>query len=558
MNSEQNLQKAEQLLASWNKETTHPEANRLDAAIVADDLRPAVMALHDAHWGYLSAITGTDLGTDAGQMEALYHFCNGPAITTLRIRLPRTSDLSLPTIEDIIPPATFFERELHEMLGFRIEGGKSNERLFIPDDWPEDVYPLREDFKIEQAKPVEGRHADELPEEGVVGGNKFVIPIGPQHPALKEPGHFEFTVDGEIVTAASMRLGYAHRGIEKAAESRNWIQNLYLFERICGICSHIHAYAYSQGVEKLAQVEVPARAQAIRELVAGLERIHSHLLWLGVMAHEAGFDTLFMYSWRDRETVMNLLEQITGNRVNYSANVLGGVKADVGLEQAKAIKDGLNYLETRIRHYLEVVTTDTMFLNRTRGIGTISYEEAEEFGLLGPTARASGLLRDVRVEAPYGAYSRFPISGVTEANGDLEARCVVRLKELLVSCFALRTIVDNLPEGPLTTKMPRKVPAGETISRVEAPRGELFYYIKSNGTEHPARVHIRTPSLCNWVSVLEKAVGRQLADVPMLIAGMDPCFSCNDRLVTTVGKTGDRKTWSWKQLREYGIEYYKR
>jgi NADH-quinone oxidoreductase subunit D len=199
-----------------------------------------------------------------------------------------------------------------------------------------------------------------------------------------------------------------------------------------------------------------------------------------------------------------------------------------------------------------------MFLNRTRGIGTISYEEAEEFGLLGPTARASGLLRDVRVEAPYGAYTRFPISGVTETNGDLEARCVVRLKELLVSCFTLRTIVDNLPEGPLTTKMPRKIPAGETISRVEAPRGELIYYIKSNGGEQPARIHVRTPSLCNWVSVLEKAVGRQLADVPMLIAGMDPCFSCNDRLVTTVSKTGDRKTWSWKQLREHGIEYYKR
>lgn len=558
MNIEQNLQKAEELLAAWNKEATHPETNRLDAVIAADDLRPAVKTLHEAHWGYLSAITGLDLGADAGQMEALYHFCNGPAITTLRVRTPRTDDAAVPTIEDIIPPAMFFERELHETVGFKIVGAKTSERLFIPDDWPEGVYPMRQDFNIEQAKPVEGRRANELPEEGVVGENMFVVPIGPQHPALKEPGHFEFTVDGEIVTGASMRLGYAHRGIEKAAESRNWIQNLYLFERVCGICSHTHALAYSLGVEKLAQVEAPPRAQAIREFVAGLERIHSHLLWLGVAAHEAGFDTLFMYSWRDRETVMNLLEQITGNRVNYSVNLLGGVKCDVGPEQAKAVKEGLNYLETRIRHYLEVVTTDTMFLNRTRGIGTISYEEAEEFGLLGPTARASGLLRDVRVEAPYGAYTRFPISGVTETAGDLEARCVVRLKELLVSCFALRTIVDNLPEGPLTTKMPRKVPAGETISRVEAPRGELIYYIKSSGGERPARVHVRTPSLCNWVSVLEKAVGRQLADVPMLIAGMDPCFSCNDRLVTTVGNAGDRKTWSWKQLREYGIEYYKR
>ena len=557
MNTEQNLQKAEELLAPWNKEVTHPEANRLDVSIRAGDLRPVVTALHKAHWGYLSAITGMDLGLEAGQLEALYHFCNGAAIATLRIQLPRTGQACLPTIEDIIPPATFFERELHEMLGFQISGAKAGERLFIPDDWPDNVYPLRTDFNIEQAQPVKGRPAIDVPEAGVVDGNRFVIPIGPQHPALKEPGHFEFTVDGEIVTEARMRLGYAHRGIEKAAESRNWIQNLYLFERICGICSHTHALAYSLGVEKLAQVEAPLRAQAIRELVAGLERIHSHLLWLGVAAHEAGFDTLFMYSWRDRETVMNLLEQITGNRVNYSANVLGGVKCDIGPEQAKAIKEGLNYLEPRINHYLEVVTTDTMFLNRTRGIGTISCEEAERFGLLGPTARASGLLRDVRVEAPYGAYRQFPVSGVTETNGDLEARCVVRLKELLVTCFAIRAVLDNLPSGPLTVRVPRKIPAGETISRVEAPRGELFYYIKSNGTEQPARVHIRTPSLCNWVSVLEKAVGRQLADVPMLIAGMDPCFSCNDRLITTVQNTGDHKTWSWSQLRQHGIEYYR-
>jgi NADH-quinone oxidoreductase subunit D len=315
--------------------------------------------------------------------------------------------------------------------------------------------------------------------------------------------------------------------------------------------------AYALGVEKLAQVEVPMRAQAIRQIIAGLERIHSHLLWLGVAAHEAGFDTLFMYSWRDRETVMNLLEQVTGNRVNYSANVLGGVKCDIGPEQAHVIKEDLDFLETRIRHYLEVVTTDTMFLNRTRGVGTITCKEAERFGLLGPTARASGLLRDIRVEAPYGSYPRFPISTVTGTNGDLEARCEVRLKELLVTCFAIRMLIDNLPEGPLTVKMPRKIPVGDTISRVEAPRGELFYYIKSAGGEYPARIHVRTPSLCNWVSVLEKAVGRQLADVPMLISGMDPCFSCNDRVVT-VRRSGDPKTWTWKQLRDHGIEYYKR
>jgi ech hydrogenase subunit E len=557
MNAEQKLQAAEQLLAPWNKEILRPEENRLDVVIQPEALREATSALHNAKWGYLSAITGMDMGVEAGQLEALYHFCNGPAILSLRVRLPRSKDAVVPSIADILPPASFFEREIKEMFGIKVDGLSVSDHLFLPEDWPMDVYPQRADFTNEQAKGVAESHADEMPEPGLMGENTFVVPIGPQHPALKEPGHFSFTVDGEIVTAAKMRLGYAHRGIEKAAESRTWVENLYLFERVCGICSHTHAMAFCMGVEKLANVEVPQRAHAIRELVAGLERIHSHLLWLGVTAHEAGFDTLFMYSWRDRETVMNLLEQITGNRVNYSANLLGGVKCDIGEEQSKAIKEGITYLETRIRHYLEVVTTDAMFLNRTRGIGTITAPEAEGFGLLGPTARASGIARDVRVEAPYGAYTRYPVSLVTETNGDLEARCVVRLKELLVTCFAIRAILDNMPEGPLTVRMPRKIPAGETIARVEAPRGELLYFIKSNGTEIPARVHVRTPSLCNWVSVLEKAVGRQLADVPMLIAGMDPCFSCNDRVVTVVNsKTNEN--WSWKRLREYGIEYYNR
>jgi ech hydrogenase subunit E len=557
MNTTQALQQAEQLLTELSTEISFPEPNRLDVVILPDTLREATTVLNNAHWGHLSAITGIDLGPELGRLEALYHLCNGAAITTLRIRLPRGNEAILPSVADIIPSALLFERELQEMLGFTIMGLDSREHLFLPDDWPDDVYPLRAEFTQEQAVPVSSRDVETIPAKGALRGNTFSVPIGPQHPALKEPGHFEFTVDGEIVTAARMRLGYAHRGIEKAAESRNWFQNLYLFEHVCGICSHTHSMAYSMGVEKLAQIEVPPRAQAIRELVACLERIHSHLLWLGVSAHEAGFDTLFMYSWRDREAVMNLLEQITGNRVNYSANLLGGVKCDIGPAQAEAIKQGIDYLEDRIHHYLEIVTTDVLFLKRTRGIGAISFDEAIRFGLVGPTARASGVSHDVRVEAPYGGYTRFPVTAVIETNGDLEARFIVRLKELLVSCSVIRTIVENLPEGPLTTRIPRKIPAGETISRIEAPRGELFYYIKSNGGENPARVHIRTPSLCNWLSVLEKAVGAQLADIPMLISGMDPCFSCNDRLVIVARHSGSQ-TWSWKQLREYGIDFYKR
>ncbi|HRL14751.1 MAG TPA: nickel-dependent hydrogenase large subunit, partial [Aggregatilineales bacterium] len=215
---------------------------------------------------------------------------------------------------------------------------------------------------------------------------RFVVPIGPQHPALKEPGHFEFDVDGETVVGARVRLGYAHRGIEKATEGRNWTQNLYLLERICGICSHIHAMTYSIGVEMLAGVTAPPRANAIRTLVAELERLHSHLLWLGVSAHEAGFDTLFMYSWRDREVIMKLLETLAGNRVNYSVNVLGGVKFDITPELAAEINAGLDLLEPRLNHYLEIVSSDAAFLRRTRGVGVTTREQAEALGVTGPVA----------------------------------------------------------------------------------------------------------------------------------------------------------------------------
>ncbi|HUF38414.1 MAG TPA: nickel-dependent hydrogenase large subunit [Anaerolineales bacterium] len=386
----------------------------------------------------------------------------------------------------------------------------------------------------------------------------FIIPIGPQHPALKEPGHFQFSVDGEVVTGASVRLGYVHRGIEKATEARNWVQNLYLLERICGICSHIHAMAYCLGVERLAGVEVPPRAQAIRVLTAELERVHSHLLWLGVAAHEAGFDTLFMYSWRDRETVMDALENLSGNRVHYSVNVLGGVKYDVDEPRAQAIFAVVDFLEERTRHYLNVVSSDAMFVQRTRGIGVTSKEQSLRLGEIGPTARAAGVPRDVRVEAPYAAYGAYPVEIILETAGDLEARFIVRINELFESYRLIRAILGDLPEGPLTVqRMPRKIPAGETISRVEAPRGELFYFIKSNGTDRPERIKVRTPTLCNLASVVALAPGHHLADIPMLLVGVDPCFSCNDRGVILDYPDGEHDHWTWDKLRQFAIDHYR-
>ena len=315
-----------------------------------------------------------------GAIEVLYHFCKGPSVATFRVKLPR-ADPAVPSIGAVVPPAVLYERELAETMGVRISGLPDNKRQFLSDDWPEGVYPLRKDFStgIGAARPTEAAPAvgsDEAP-------GTFIIPIGPQHPALKEPGHFELAVDGEIVTHANIRLGYVHRGIEKGAEDRSWVHNIYLMERICGICSHIHATAYVLGVEALAAITVPPRAQVIRTIFCEMERIHSHLLWLGVAAHQAGFETLFMYSWRDRETIMDLLEELSGNRVNYSVNLLGGVKYDIDAAGADSVRRGLDFLERRTKHYLKIVTTDESFLRRTRGVGAITFDQANLLGTVG-------------------------------------------------------------------------------------------------------------------------------------------------------------------------------
>jgi NADH-quinone oxidoreductase subunit D len=545
MNTEQALQQAEQLLAGVAKGTTRPEPNRLDVNVEAGDVLAASKALHGAKWGYLATISGVDLGPEANQIEALYHVCEGAAIATLRVKVPRKGG-ELPSMHTLHPNAMFFEREIIEMLGVQVTGLADTSHLFLPDGWPDGVYPLLKD--VDPYAAAARMQSGELPEMGRQG-KKFIVPVGPQHPALKEPGHFEFAVDGELVTGASVRLGYVHRGIERACEQQNFVQNLYLVERVCGICSHSHANAYVNGVEQLAKVPAPPRAQAIRQLVACLERIHSHLLWLGVAAYEAGFETLLMYSWRDRETIMDVLEQLTGNRVNYSVSVLGGVKYDVSAAQAAAIKAGLVMIEERTKHYLDVVTTDTSFLARSRGVGVTSKEEADALGLLGPTLRAAGVARDVRVNAPYGSYPQFPVTMSLDAAGDLAARFKVRMDETMESIRVCRAILDGLPEGELTVKFPRKLPAGETISRFEAPRGELFYYIKSNGTDKPERVKIRTPSICNWIYVLTKAVGSQMADIPPLLAGIDPCFSCNDRSVVINRPGRGRQVLTWDALK---------
>jgi len=383
------------------------------------------------------------------------------------------------------------------------------------------------------------------------------IPIGPQHPALKEPESFLISLRGEKITAASVRLGYNHRGIEKACEERTYIQDLYLIERICGICSHSHSTCFVQAVEEIAGIEIPARARYVRTLIGELERIHSHLLWLGVAGHEIGFDTLLMYTWRDREIVMDILASTTGNRVNYGINTIGGVRRDINPQQNQQILEAVGILEDRTKYYISLATSESTLINRLSGVGLLSMEDAKQLGAVGPVARASGIARDVRKDDPYAAYADLDFKVITDSHCDVYGRTLVRMGELMQSYSIIRQIIQKIPGGPITVKSPRKIPVGEAVSRYEAPRGEDMHYVRANGTEKPDRVKVRAPTLANIQAVSKMLEDRYLADLPIVIAAIDPCFSCTDRTIAVNMSDGNKNTLTWQSLRLQSLQWYR-
>ncbi len=358
---------------------------------------------------------------------------------------------------------------------------------------------------------------------------KTTIPIGPQHPLLKEPLSFTLEAVGETIVSASLRIGYVHRGIERLSQERNYAQNVHLFERVCGICSHAHTTCFCQAVETLLGVEIPARGAHIRLIMCELERIHSHLLWLGVLAESIGFTTVFMYAWRDREIILDVMEALSGGRVSHAANVIGGARVDISAEQAHDVEQKLADFATRLPMFEELLTRDRSFRARTQGLGVMTEAMVHEMGIVGPAARASGCTLDMRLQAPYGAYPSYDLTVITESAGDVWSRSQVRLLEMQQSLALCRQAMRNLPEGPPSVRVPRRVPAGEVVARIEAPRGELVYYVQSDGSETPARVKVRTPTLPTLMALVQLLPGVETADVAAVIAGADLCIACADR-----------------------------
>jgi Ni,Fe-hydrogenase III large subunit len=356
----------------------------------------------------------------------------------------------------------------------------------------------------------------------------YRIPIGPYHIALEEPYKIEVDCEGETVVGSSLKVGFNFRGIEWLAQHKNITQSIALLERVCGICSNVHSMSFCMTLERIGQIEVPLRGQHIRMVMAELERLHSHLLWAGIASELIGFETLFMQIFRLRESVMDTLESISGNRVNYSMNRIGGVNRDIQNYSTvrDVVRDIRNVTEGAL---IPLLTTDKTVLARCQGVGVLTRENAIAYGVVGPVARASGLDTDLRRDQPYLAYGSIEFAVPVQTAGDVLSRVVVRALEIVESCKIIEQVLDRMSDGAIHAGEIYSVPQGDAVVRIEAPRGEVFYYIASDGSDTPVRVKVRTPSFANIPAVAAMVNGCDLADVPLIQAAVDPCYSCTDR-----------------------------
>lgn len=359
--------------------------------------------------------------------------------------------------------------------------------------------------------------------------SSYEVPIGPLHIALEEPMYFRVDVEGDTIREVEIVAGHLHRGIEHIATNRNFFETIILTERLCSLCSNSHPSTYCMAVEDVAGIELPPRAAYIRVITEEIKRLASHTFNLGLMSHLVGFDTLFMQTMELRETLQDIKETLYGNRMNLGANVIGGVRIGFDEDQVAYLRRQLAVLEVNLRKNHQVVRDDASIARRTRGVGVLTREQALAQGVVGPVARASGVNNDVRANAPYFAFPELDLETHVETDGDVHARAMVRFRETLTAVDLIRQCLDRMPEGPIDLGYVPHVPSGEAVARTEAPRGELIYFLRTNGTDRPERVKWRVPSFPNWEALRLMLVGSDIADAAIIIGSIDPCIACTER-----------------------------
>ena len=401
-------------------------------------------------------------------------------------------------------------------------------------EFPTDKFPTDETDKTDKKNlsnlfgPL-GKNPDAVVEK--IDTEEFIVNMGPQHPSTHGVCRLLLKMDGEVIVDVVPYVGYLHRSMEKIAENRTYLQYMPLTDRIDYVSAMFCNHVFCLAVEKLAQIEVPERAEYIRVIMDELNRIASHLVWLGTFALDLGAITPFLYCFREREKILDLIEMVCGQRMTFNYMRFGGVSKDLPPEFTPKTKEFIEYFKPRVDEYEYILTNNPIFLGRTKGVGILDQKTAIDYSVTGPNLRATGLKWDLRKEEPYSIYDRFEFDIPNGTNSDTWDRYMVRIQEMRQANRIVEQALESLPEGEIKTKTPTvfRPPEGEVYARIESTRGEMGFYIVSDGSTKPYRLKMRTASFSNLAVLPEMSRGWKIADIVAIFASLDVIMPDVDR-----------------------------
>ncbi len=526
-------------------DATWQAADQVTITVPTDMLPDVVEFLYYGRGGWLPNMVANDERAIKG-CYALYYLLSmeesDPSFVTVRAEIDPHS-MEYPSVTPRVPACVWSEREAYDMFGLRAVGLPDERRLVLPDDWPQNLYPLRKDAMDYRKRPAPVTDVENY--SFLYEGNAeetTQVPMGPLHITSDEPGHFRLFVEGEEIIDADYRLFYVHRGMEKVAESRlNYDAVTFLADRICGICGNAHSVAYAEAVENAQGIEVPIRAQYVRSILLEVERLHSHLLNLGLVCHYCGFDTGFQHFFRVREKAMDLAVLLTGARKTYGLNLIGGVRRDILDEQKLATVKFVREMRNEVEALVDMLVSTANFESRTAGVGRLDPSIARDYSPVGPCVRGSGIARDVRFDHPFDGYKYLTGLKTRSHDGcDVQSRTLVRVEEFMDSLTMIEQLLEGAPAGPIQTEDWQYTPHKFALGYTEAPRGEDMHWAMVGDNQKCYRWRAKAATYSNWPILRYMLRGNTVADAAIIVGSMDPCYSCTDRVtVVDVAKKSE-------------------
>ena len=560
--------------------TTDPRKGYAGYLVKAEKLVEVATAIRDdLGYDFLSSVTGVDYLPD-GLMEVVYHAfrSTGGSALVFKVQVPR-EDPVLPSLVPVFPGADFQEREAWDLLGIRFEGHPDLRRILMWEGFA--GYPLRKDwrevFYEEDGKPFKSRwpegHVRRVEDQNPFGKNidfsidfdpdgwtaekdsllyaslarsrhpdgssvmktdTVLVNMGPQHPSTHGVFRMAVAMDGETIVALKPVMGYLHRNHEKIGERNTFLQNMPFTDRLDYLSSMSNNFGYALAVEKLMGVQPPERAEYLRVIMAEFTRISNHLMAIGALLNDLGaYFTPMLYALEERELILDIFEATAGSRMMCNYFRFGGVVRDLPDGILNKIRQlAGDRLPRRIDEIDLFLTNNEIIRSRAQGVGVLTAEQAIAYSASGPVLRASGVPYDIRRAEPYGIYDRFDFDVAVRYHGDIYDRYMVRIDEMRQSCRIIQQAARDIPEGPIQEGKPQyqvRVPAGESYGRVEGPKGELGYYVVSNGKPNPWRYHVRAPSFINLTPLEAMSVGNKVADVVAILGSIDIVLGETDR-----------------------------